>query len=160
MYLVPYKDCSCWKLPPVKIYDFVWTNNSIINYCWFYRYSTLDISAILFQIEWNLVIAPGLAQPSAETNSGAKTTTDSGLLKARIYCEVPYIETSYRRQTQDETSMRPKFYSLTNAEINNQVNYLSTEFRVKAVYVLLFTSFLAPPIHRLSGVENQNTWQS
>ncbi|XP_026324095.1 E3 ubiquitin-protein ligase UBR4 isoform X3 [Hyposmocoma kahamanoa] len=77
---------------------------------------------LLQQIEWNLVIAPGLAQPSVDTNSGTKTTTDSGLLKARIYCEVPYIEMSYRRQTQDETSMRPKFYSLTNAEINNQEN--------------------------------------
>ncbi|KAL0896018.1 hypothetical protein ABMA27_012006 [Loxostege sticticalis] len=78
---------------------------------------------LLQQIEWNLVIAPGLAQPSSESSTnGAKTTTDSGQLKARIYCEVPYIEQAYRELSQDETSMRPKFYALTNAEINNQEN--------------------------------------
>lgn len=77
------------------------------------------------QIEWNLVISPGLAQPSSEANnSGMKTTTDDGLLKSRIYCQVPLIETSYKpshRSSQDDSSMRPKFYALTNAEINNQV---------------------------------------
>ncbi|KAJ2946624.1 hypothetical protein O0L34_g12681 [Tuta absoluta] len=77
---------------------------------------------LLQQIEWNLVIAPGLAQPSAESGNQAKTTTDGGLLKTRIYCEVPFLEMSYRRLAQDESSMRPKFYALTNAEINNQEN--------------------------------------
>ncbi|XP_069365949.1 E3 ubiquitin-protein ligase UBR4 isoform X13 [Maniola hyperantus] len=78
---------------------------------------------LLQQIEWNLVIAPGLAQPSPDPSStGVKTTTDNGQLKSRIYCEVPTIEAAYRRLSQDETSMRPKFYALTNAEVNNQEN--------------------------------------
>ncbi|CAG9783229.1 unnamed protein product [Diatraea saccharalis] len=107
---------------------------------------------LLQQIEWNLVIAPGLAQPSSESvTTGAKTTTDSGLLKARIYCEVPYIEQAYRRLSQDETSMRPKFYALTNAEINNQENpkfdglacnfVLGTPHKLK--YPLLLDALLA-----------------
>ncbi|XP_041973883.1 protein purity of essence isoform X2 [Aricia agestis] len=73
---------------------------------------------LLQQIEWNLVIAPGLAQPTTET--GVKN--DNGQLKSRIYCEVPYIEQAYRRLSQDDSSMRPKFYALTNSEINNQEN--------------------------------------
>ncbi|CAH0722275.1 unnamed protein product, partial [Brenthis ino] len=78
---------------------------------------------LLQQIEWNLVISPGLAQSSSDANNGgAKTTTDNGLLKSRIYCEVPLIEAAYRQPTQDDSSMRPKFYALTNAEINNQEN--------------------------------------
>ncbi|CAG4926444.1 unnamed protein product [Colias eurytheme] len=78
---------------------------------------------LLQQIEWNLVIAPGLAQPSFDAStSEMKTTTDSGQMKTRIYCEVPFIEETYRRLSQDETSMRPKFYALTNAKINNQEN--------------------------------------
>ncbi|KAI8429562.1 hypothetical protein MSG28_000184 [Choristoneura fumiferana] len=78
---------------------------------------------LLQQIEWNLVIATGLAQASADpAANGAKTTTDSGQIKARIYCEVPNIEQAYRRLAQNETSMRPKFYALTNSEINNQEN--------------------------------------
>ncbi|XP_072935202.1 E3 ubiquitin-protein ligase UBR4 isoform X5 [Epargyreus clarus] len=84
---------------------------------------------LLQQIEWNLVIATGLGQPSSEPQAGpagaagaAKTTTESGQLKSRIYCEVPAIEQAYRRLSQDETSMRPKFYALTYAEINNQEN--------------------------------------
>ncbi|CAH2989845.1 unnamed protein product [Chilo suppressalis] len=107
---------------------------------------------LLQQIEWNLVIAPGLAQPSSESaTAGAKTTTDSGLLKARIYCEVPYIEQAYRRLSQDESSMRPKFYALTNAEINNQENpkfdglacnfVLGTPHKLK--YPLLLDALLA-----------------
>ncbi|CAH2243765.1 jg12683 [Pararge aegeria aegeria] len=78
---------------------------------------------LLQQIEWNLVIAPGLAQPSPDTNNtGVKTTSDNGELKSRIYCDVPYVEEAYRRLSQDDSSMRPKFYALTNAEINNQEN--------------------------------------
>ncbi|XP_047533883.1 protein purity of essence isoform X2 [Vanessa atalanta] len=78
---------------------------------------------LLQQIEWNLVIAPGLAQRSSDaTTTGVKTTTDNGQLKTRIYCEVPFIELAYRTPTQDDTSMRPRFYALTNAEINNQEN--------------------------------------
>ncbi|CAB3259165.1 unnamed protein product [Arctia plantaginis] len=79
---------------------------------------------LLQQIEWNLVIAPGLAQPAAESNGGTNgsKTTNNGQPKARIYCEVPFIEQAYRRLSQDEMSMRPKFYALTNAEINNQEN--------------------------------------
>ncbi|XP_061383112.1 E3 ubiquitin-protein ligase UBR4 isoform X4 [Danaus plexippus] len=78
---------------------------------------------LLQQIEWNLVIAPGLAQPTQDVNNiNLKAATDSGQIKSRIYCEVPYIEQAYRRLSQDETSMRPKFYALTNAEINNQEN--------------------------------------
>ncbi|XP_068628453.1 E3 ubiquitin-protein ligase UBR4 isoform X2 [Battus philenor] len=107
---------------------------------------------LLQQIEWNLVIAPGLAQPTSEsTTNGAKTTTDSGQIKSRIYCEVPYIESAYRRFSQDETSMRPKFYALTNAEINNQENpkfdglacnfVLGTPHKLK--YPLLLDALLA-----------------
>ncbi|CAH0600763.1 unnamed protein product [Chrysodeixis includens] len=77
---------------------------------------------LLQQIEWNLVIAPGLAQPSTEANANGNKTTTNGQPKSRIYCEVPYIEQAYRRLSQDESSMRPKFYALTNAEINNQEN--------------------------------------
>ncbi|XP_028033464.1 protein purity of essence isoform X1 [Bombyx mandarina] len=77
---------------------------------------------LLQQIEWNLVIAPGLAQPAPEANANGNKNTTNGLLKARIYCEVPLIEQAYRRLSQDETSMRPKFYALTSAEINNQEN--------------------------------------
>ncbi|XP_038209068.1 E3 ubiquitin-protein ligase UBR4 isoform X2 [Zerene cesonia] len=78
---------------------------------------------LLQQIEWNLVIAPGLAQPSFDASaSEVKTTADNGQMKSRIYCEVPFIEQTYRRLSQDETSMRPKFYALTNAKINNQEN--------------------------------------
>ncbi|XP_060810461.1 E3 ubiquitin-protein ligase UBR4 isoform X2 [Amyelois transitella] len=107
---------------------------------------------LLQQIEWNLVIAPGLAQPTSESaTNGAKTTTDNGQLKARIYCEVPFIEQAYRRLSQDETSMRPKFYALTNAEINNQENpkfdglacnfVLGTPHKLK--YPLLLDALLA-----------------
>ncbi|XP_013166692.1 PREDICTED: E3 ubiquitin-protein ligase UBR4 isoform X4 [Papilio xuthus] len=107
---------------------------------------------LLQQIEWNLVIAPGLAEPTAESSTnGAKTTTDNGQIKSRIYCEVPYIEAAYRCYSQDESSMRPKFYALTSAEINNQENpkfdglacnfVLGTPHKLK--YPLLLDALLA-----------------
>ncbi|KAJ0180973.1 hypothetical protein K1T71_003058 [Dendrolimus kikuchii] len=106
---------------------------------------------LLQQIEWNLVIAPGLAQPPAEAGTNGSKTTSNGLLKSRIYCEVPHIEQAYRRLSQDETSMRPKFYALTNAEINNQENpkfdglacnfVLGTPHKLK--YPLLLDALLA-----------------
>ncbi|XP_063828894.1 E3 ubiquitin-protein ligase UBR4 [Ostrinia nubilalis] len=107
---------------------------------------------LLQQIEWNLVIAPGLAQPSNDPNTnGARVMTENGQMKARIYCEVPYIEQAYRELSQDESSMRPKFYALTNAEINNQENpkfdglacnfVLGTPHKLK--YPLLLDALLA-----------------
>ncbi|KOB63651.1 putative ubiquitin protein ligase E3 component n-recognin 4, partial [Operophtera brumata] len=72
-------------------------------------------------------------------------------IKSRIYCEVPYIEQAYRRLSHDETSMRPKFYALTNSEINNQENpkfdglacnfVLGTPHKLK--YPLLLDALLA-----------------
>ncbi|KAF9412274.1 hypothetical protein HW555_009165 [Spodoptera exigua] len=106
---------------------------------------------LLQQIEWNLVIAPGLAQPTTEANANGNKTTTNGQPKSRIYCEVPQIEQAYRRLSQDETSMRPKFYALTNAEINNQENpkfdglacnfVLGTPHKLK--YPLLLDALLA-----------------
>lgn len=77
------------------------------------------------QIEWNLVIAPGLAQRPASdgNNPSVNTTTDNGQIKSRIYCELVFIELAYTTPTQDDSSMRPRFYALTNAEINNQVRF-------------------------------------
>ncbi|VVD06111.1 unnamed protein product [Leptidea sinapis] len=77
---------------------------------------------LLQQIEWNLVIAPGLAQPSSDSSCNEVHVTDNGQIKSRIYCEVPFIEQAYRKLSQDDTSMRPKFYALTTAKINNQEN--------------------------------------
>nr|XP_049698341.1 E3 ubiquitin-protein ligase UBR4 isoform X1 [Helicoverpa armigera] len=106
---------------------------------------------LLQQIEWNLVIAPGLAQPSTEANANGNKTTTNGQPKSRIYCEVPYIEQAYRRLSQDESSMRPKFYALTSADINNQENpkfdglacnfVLGTPHKLK--YPLLLDALLA-----------------
>ncbi|KAG6463214.1 hypothetical protein O3G_MSEX013738 [Manduca sexta] len=106
---------------------------------------------LLQQIEWNLIISPGLAQPTPEAGTNGGKTTANGLLKSRIYCEVPFIEQAYRRLSQDETSMRPKFYSLTSAEINNQENpkfdglacnfVLGTPHKLK--YPLLLDALLA-----------------
>ncbi|XP_061716898.1 protein purity of essence isoform X2 [Cydia pomonella] len=105
---------------------------------------------LLQQIEWNLVIATGLVQPPTDSANAAKTT-ESGQMKTRIYCEVPNIETAYRRISQSESSMRPKFYALTNSEINNQENpkfdglacnfVLGTPHKLK--YPLLLDALLA-----------------
>ncbi|XP_047525824.1 E3 ubiquitin-protein ligase UBR4 [Pieris napi] len=77
---------------------------------------------LLQQIEWNLVVATGLARPSAETSLGEVGTGSDAGQKTRIYCEVPFVEQTYRRLSQDETSMRPKFYALTDTKVNNQEN--------------------------------------
>lgn len=70
------------------------------------------------QIEWNLVIAPGLA-PGDSTQAPACGVAGA----ARVYCHVPHVEQAYRRRVAQDAdlSMRPKFYALTNTEINNQV---------------------------------------
>ncbi|CAG5041717.1 unnamed protein product [Parnassius apollo] len=107
---------------------------------------------LLQQIEWNLVIAPGLAQRSADAGGFSfNVRTDNGQFKSRVYCEVPHIEPAYRHFSPDETSMRPKFYSLTGAEVNNQENpkfdglacnfVLGTPHKLK--YPLLLDALLA-----------------
>lgn len=65
------------------------------------------------------MIAPGLT--SNEDLSKYPPGTVSGT--TRIYCSVPQVEQVYRRRTSQDLdmSMRPKFYALTNTDVNNQV---------------------------------------
>lgn len=46
---------------------------------------------------------------------------DGSRVASRIYCPWKEIEDNYRKYgPQDEFSMKPRFYSLTVAEVNNQ----------------------------------------
>ncbi|XP_066993474.2 E3 ubiquitin-protein ligase UBR4 [Anabrus simplex] len=66
--------------------------------------------ALLEQVQWNLFSATSMVTDGS-TESKA----------SRIYCPWPEIEDIYRKfGPQDEFSMKPRFYSLTVAEINNQ----------------------------------------
>lgn len=63
------------------------------------------------QVQWNLLSATSLVSDTKEGNKQA----------ARIYTPWKEIEDNYPKPgSQDEFTMRPRFYNLTNAELNNQ----------------------------------------
>ncbi|KAL1138886.1 hypothetical protein AAG570_008948 [Ranatra chinensis] len=65
--------------------------------------------ALLEQVQWNLLSGTSLGSSS------------SGGTATRLFSPCSDIEDNYRRlMPQDEFSMRPKFYSLTYGEVNNQ----------------------------------------
>ncbi|XP_066906272.1 E3 ubiquitin-protein ligase UBR4 [Halyomorpha halys] len=65
-------------------------------------------AALLEQVQWNLL-------------SGTNIMKDGeGGLASRLYCPWNEIDDNYKFIPQDEFSMRPRFYSLTYGELNNQ----------------------------------------
>ncbi|CAG2058266.1 unnamed protein product, partial [Timema podura] len=71
--------------------------------------------ALLEQVQWNLFSATSMVEDPGDAK-------DSGRgVASRIYCPWKEIEDNYRKfGPQDEFSMKPRFYSLTSAELNNQ----------------------------------------
>ncbi|XP_069695727.1 E3 ubiquitin-protein ligase UBR4 isoform X2 [Periplaneta americana] len=70
--------------------------------------------ALLEQVQWNLFSATSMVGDTSENKDGSR-------MASRIYCPWKEIEDNYRKfGPQDEFSMKPRFYSLTVAEINNQ----------------------------------------
>ncbi|KAK0172054.1 hypothetical protein PV328_005423 [Microctonus aethiopoides] len=67
---------------------------------------------LLEQVQWNLLSATSLVSDPKEGNKQA----------ARIYTPWKEIEDNYPKTagSQDEFTMRPRFYNLTNADFNNQ----------------------------------------
>lgn len=65
-------------------------------------------AALLEQVQWNLL-------------SGTNIMKDGdGGIASRLYCPWNEIDDNYKFILQDEFSMRPRFYSLTYGELNNQ----------------------------------------
>ncbi|KAK7862494.1 hypothetical protein R5R35_005919 [Gryllus longicercus] len=70
--------------------------------------------ALLEQVQWNLFSATSMVSDPVDNKDGSRVAS-------RIYCAWPEIEDVYRKfGPQDEFSMKPRFYSLTQVEINNQ----------------------------------------
>ncbi|XP_008551349.1 E3 ubiquitin-protein ligase UBR4 isoform X1 [Microplitis demolitor] len=68
-------------------------------------------STLLEQVQWNLLSATSLAP---DTKEGSKQA-------ARVYTPWKEIEDNYPKSgSQDEFTMKPRFYNLTNADFNNQ----------------------------------------
>ncbi|XP_034944940.1 E3 ubiquitin-protein ligase UBR4 isoform X2 [Chelonus insularis] len=66
---------------------------------------------LLEQVQWNLLSATSLVLDSKDGNKQA----------SRIYTPWKEIEDNYPKSgSQDEFTMRPRFYNLTNADFNNQ----------------------------------------
>ncbi|XP_063242107.1 E3 ubiquitin-protein ligase UBR4 isoform X2 [Bacillus rossius redtenbacheri] len=71
-------------------------------------------TALLEQVQWNLFSAPAMTEDSTDNK-------DADNVASCLYCVWKDIEDNYRKfGPQDEFSMRPKFYSLTTTEVNNQ----------------------------------------
>ncbi|KAK3907858.1 E3 ubiquitin-protein ligase UBR4, partial [Frankliniella fusca] len=69
---------------------------------------------LLEQVQWNLFSATSLDADTSDNKDGSR-------LASRIYVAWSDIENNYRKfGPQDEFSMRPRFYGLAAAEINNQ----------------------------------------
>ncbi|PNF27451.1 hypothetical protein B7P43_G12950, partial [Cryptotermes secundus] len=70
--------------------------------------------ALLEQVQWNLFSATSMVGDASDNKDGSRVAS-------RIYCPWKEIEDNYRKYgPQDEFSMKPRFYSLTVAEVNNQ----------------------------------------
>ncbi|PSN46385.1 Protein purity of essence [Blattella germanica] len=70
--------------------------------------------ALLEQVQWNLFSATSMVGDTSDNKDGSRVAS-------RIYCPWKEIEDDYRKfGPQDEFSMKPRFYSLTVAEVNNQ----------------------------------------
>lgn len=68
----------------------------------------LYIDCFSQQVQWNLL-------------SGTNIMKDGdGGIASRLYCPWNEIDDNYKFIPQDEFSMRPRFYSLTYGELNNQ----------------------------------------
>ncbi|CAD6222096.1 GSCOCG00011717001-RA-CDS, partial [Cotesia congregata] len=68
-------------------------------------------SMLLEQVQWNLLSATSLVP---DTKEGSKQA-------ARVYTPWKEIEDNYPKNgSQDEFTMKPRFYNLTNADFNNQ----------------------------------------
>jgi E3 ubiquitin-protein ligase UBR4 len=66
------------------------------------------------QVQWNLFSATSMVGDMSDNKEGSRVAS-------RIYCPWKEIEDNYRKYgPQDEFSMKPRFYSLTVAETNNQ----------------------------------------
>lgn len=66
------------------------------------------------QVQWNLFSATSMVGDASDNKDGSRVAS-------RIYCPWKEIEDNYRKYgPQDEFSMKPRFYSLTVAEVNNQ----------------------------------------
>ncbi|XP_054271979.1 E3 ubiquitin-protein ligase UBR4-like isoform X4 [Macrosteles quadrilineatus] len=65
---------------------------------------------LLEQVQWNLFNATSMVGDTVQ-----------GRAPARIFCAWKEIEANYRKLgPQDEFSMKPRFYTIVNAELNNQ----------------------------------------
>lgn len=100
------------------------------------------------QVQWNLL-------------SGTSLLSDEGGA-ARIYCPWNKIEDNYRKlMPLDEVSIRPRFYSLTYGEYNNQeppkldglVIFWSTVLSIKHIFII-FSKLLIFIIYLCFIIEN------
>lgn len=74
----------------------------------------MNFLLLLSQVQWNLFSATSLDTDNTENKDGSR-------LASRIYIAWSDIENNFRKfGPQDEFSMRPRFYGLAMAELNNQ----------------------------------------
>lgn len=77
----------------------------------FSRQRFFNVGAVRFQVQWNLFSATSLV---CDVKDGNKQTS-------RIFTPWTEIEDDYRKfGTQDEFSMKPRFYNLSTTDFNNQ----------------------------------------